>query len=187
MNGNYSEDLTRVAGDVRGSGAPPSTARRVSPVERWVLGRLLRAMGDPPVTIVFPNGEKISPTHRKATSRVVFRTRRALWKLSLNPVFQFPESYANGEIDVEGLDALLTSVFRQFNHNQAYGTRFDRMLHWFCVPHGNTRTGSACRMAIRVTNLAATFTTITTWVMISIGCGSIDDCSTRARITNSLH
>ena len=48
-------------------------------------------------------------------------------------------------------------------------------------------TGSACRMATRVTKLAATFTTTTTWVMISTGCGSIDNYSTRARITNSLH
>lgn len=112
--------------------------RRLSRFERWLLRRLLAAIGDPPVTVVLPDGEEIAPPREQATSRVTVCDRATLWKLVLNPVFQFPEAYAAGAIEVEGMEELLASVYQRFNQNQINGTRMDRLLLRLRMPHSNT-------------------------------------------------
>ena len=57
--------------DVRA--AFPNNNVGVSPLERWLLGRLLKSMGDPPLQIVLWNGEVITTTGQSPVARILFK------------------------------------------------------------------------------------------------------------------
>jgi len=82
-------------------------------VERGLIRRLLHSLGDPPICIVLWNGEAITTSTRSPVARLVFRDRAPLYRLVLNPDFQFGEMYSQGRIDVQGdLVELFEAVFQ---------------------------------------------------------------------------
>jgi len=82
--------------------------------ERWLVHRVLERMRRPPVGIRLWNGEEVAAGEAAAVARVVLRDRGALYRLLLDPEFQFGELYSDGRIEVEGdLVALLEEVNRR--------------------------------------------------------------------------
>lgn len=86
-----------------GSGLGPSlSSSRVSVLDRWLARKLLDLLGDPPLTFVLWNGEKIASAKKTSVARVHFRDSEVLQKLLLNPALHFGDLYSTGRIEVEG-------------------------------------------------------------------------------------
>jgi cyclopropane-fatty-acyl-phospholipid synthase len=101
---------------VPGAGQPDVTEQRrgkPSRLERGLLERLLKIIGHPPLAIELWDGTQFVPPQGKVVGRLIARDRGALWKVLLDPVFQFGEMYAAGRLDVQGpLDQVMTELFR---------------------------------------------------------------------------
>lgn len=79
-------------------------------MDRWLLTRMLKAIGDPPVACDLWNGERVYTGSNKPRACLRFNSRRALLKVLRNPERFFGECYADQLLDiVEGdlLDFLL--------------------------------------------------------------------------------
>ncbi|MDO8262742.1 MAG: cyclopropane-fatty-acyl-phospholipid synthase family protein [Gallionella sp.] len=82
-------------------------------LEKMLLSRMMRAIGDPPVQIVLWNGQEISNHEGKAVARVIIRDRGALLKLITDPELYFGELYSSERIEVQGnLLDFLEAVYR---------------------------------------------------------------------------
>lgn len=126
-----------VSSHVQASHAP-------SGVERRLAHHLLRAIGSPPVRVELWDGEEIVESNAAPIAKIVFRNRAAFWKVLLDPNFQFGETYADGQVEVEGdLVALLETINR---HRAAVGRTGSlvpsRLLNWLHRRKSNTRSGS---------------------------------------------
>jgi len=109
--------LSRDTMVIAGPAVPPRRrARTLWPLpalERALIARMLRSLGDVPITAVLPDGEEIGPRGIVPVARVVFRDARAVFGLAgLVPELRFGDAYAEGRIEVEGdLVAFLEAVF----------------------------------------------------------------------------
>ena len=103
-----SEMFTESTADVgvrRGAG--------VLPFERWVVRRMLGRAHAPPVQVTFWNGETVVGGDRPAMARIVLHDRGSLYRLAVDPEYQFGELYSSGRIDVEGdLVGFLEALYR---------------------------------------------------------------------------
>lgn len=81
---------------------PPFFGNMVTATEKMLLGRMMRAIGDPPLQIVLWNGHKISNHAGNEVAQVFIRDRGALMKLIADPELHFGELYAAQRIDVHG-------------------------------------------------------------------------------------
>lgn len=75
---------------------------RVSVLDRWMARKLLDLLGDPPLTFVLWNGEKIPSADKASVARVHFHDSEVLQKLLVNPALHFGDLYSAGRIEVEG-------------------------------------------------------------------------------------
>jgi cyclopropane-fatty-acyl-phospholipid synthase len=108
-----------------------SGARPLGALDRWIAGRLLQALGGPGFRVVLASGEELGSAD-PLVARVRFRGRSAIYRLALDPDFQFGELYSDGRIEVEGdLVALLEAVFR--GQLEAPGLR-ERLPGWLNLP-----------------------------------------------------
>ena len=93
-----------------------SARTRLIAVDARAVRRLLSWLGNPPVAVQLYGVEEIPAPSGKATVRVLIRDRLTLWKLLLDPAFQFGEAYAAGRIEVEGnLTELLSLTARSLD------------------------------------------------------------------------
>lgn len=91
---------------------PPLEGALLS-LEKSLLSRMLRAIGNPPLEIVLWNGERVAAGHEHAAARVTIRDRQALWKLVFDAELHFGELYAEQRVDVDGdLLEFLEAVYR---------------------------------------------------------------------------
>ena len=92
-------------------------------LERWLLARVVAAVGSPPLRVILWDGSEVGGIDREDIRlRVV--TRGALWRLVWDPWFYFGELYARGEVQLEGpLEELLTTAYvaRQQESSQRHG------------------------------------------------------------------
>ena len=88
-------------------------SRHVSPVETWLIKRLMGLMGDPAVSILFWDGrEHYRGPHAQPVGRIRLLDRATLWRLLTNPTLHFGDSFSAGRIQVEGdLVALIQAVY----------------------------------------------------------------------------
>jgi cyclopropane-fatty-acyl-phospholipid synthase len=120
----------------------PTAIARSPAADRWLARRILQAAGNPPIRIVLCSGEEISGTADAPVARVIFRDRRTLWKLLLNPELYFGEEYSAGRIEVEGdLLRLLETLYR------AMASRPPGLVRWawarcLTAVQSNSPTGS---------------------------------------------
>ena len=86
--------------------------RPVSALERWLLGEMLRSLGNPSVALVPWDGQAVTcPSGGRPQIRLHLRDPGALVRLALDPAFQFGELYSCGRVEVEGdLVALIESI-----------------------------------------------------------------------------
>jgi cyclopropane-fatty-acyl-phospholipid synthase len=95
----------------------PDPSGHVRSPERWLVRRLLDALGGSAVSVVLWNGEEIRPSHGPAAgappARVRLRDRALLRELLRHPVVALGEAHADGRVEVEGdLAATMEAVFR---------------------------------------------------------------------------
>jgi cyclopropane-fatty-acyl-phospholipid synthase len=96
--------------------APPPPPSRVSSgswaLERWLVRRMLRLLGDPPIEMVLWDGQRLSGSQPLLAS-VHLADRPTLWRLVAAPDLHFGDAYTSGRIAVGGdLVSFLDAVYR---------------------------------------------------------------------------
>ena len=100
--------------------------------ERWLLERILIAMGQPPFRLVLGNVEAVSRSASSPIGSIIFHDRQSLFRMLVNPQLGFGDGYSEGTIRVEGdLLAMLDAVYRAWPATSA--------SNWF------TKVMSHCR------------------------------------------
>ena len=125
----YSVGQYQLPPDVRA--AFPNNNIGVSPLERWLLGRLLKSMGDPPLQIVLWNGEVITTTGQSPVARILFKKRRTILSVLRNPGLYFGDAYSVGDVEVEGdLIQALEYAYRSGADMEKRWVSPSRILKW---------------------------------------------------------
>ncbi len=127
------------AGDaVQVPGTVPSTGKAYA-VERWLLRQLLRAAGNPPVNLMLWDGYEITPPSASPVGRLIFRDRRTLLKLMINPDLQFGELYSSGHLGVEGsLVEVLEALTRTLPPLEQRGLLANVLNRLYLIKRSNT-------------------------------------------------
>jgi cyclopropane-fatty-acyl-phospholipid synthase len=109
----------------------------VSRLELQLLKRVLHAAGNPPLVLELWDGRTLASSQQNELARISIHDRLTLWKLAIDPWFQFAEAYAEGRLDVYGeLSELLAFVFRwQDQHDPLL---VERLIGWCRSPRRNT-------------------------------------------------
>ncbi|GIW96123.1 MAG: cyclopropane-fatty-acyl-phospholipid synthase [Pirellulaceae bacterium] len=93
--------------------AEGKAGRRAWHWERWLVRRLWQWAGSPPVAVKLFGGHSVTPPAKEAVPAIHIKDRPALWKLFVDPLFQFGELYMHGRLETEGdLADVLERVFR---------------------------------------------------------------------------
>ncbi len=99
--------------ELSSSKIPAAAKPRSLAIERWLCGCLLKAFGEPPVRLVLWDGEEIGTSNVPPVARVIIRDRPTLWRLILDPEFQFGEAYSQEKLEVSGdLGGCLEAIYR---------------------------------------------------------------------------
>lgn len=86
-----------------------------SPFERWLLQRVLSAIGQAPIRLALKGREAVSPNGTRPVATIVIRDLPTLFKLILNPEIGLGDAYSEGSVEVEGdLVAALEAVYRSW-------------------------------------------------------------------------
>ncbi|WP_166263391.1 SAM-dependent methyltransferase [Marinobacter caseinilyticus] len=81
--------------------------------ERWLIAKLLRMTGNPPLRFQLWNGEIIEPDGATATFTILLSDPKALYQLVSNPNMAFGDLYSSGRLEVDGdLPNLMTTLYR---------------------------------------------------------------------------
>ncbi len=101
-------------------------------VERWLIGKLLRKIGNPAVAVRYWDGSLHENRHPVT---MTLRDRGALWRLITNPFLNFGDDYSTGRIEIEGgLYNFLEAIYRaQVDWPDARWqdeTLLSRLLRW---------------------------------------------------------
>ncbi len=118
------------------SARPPGRKQRSSRFTKWLLRRLLAAVGNPPITVVLWTGEEIAagPPTSDAPVRIRIRDARTLRRILLDPFFQFPEAYSDGRAEVDGdleeLMSLVAHCSAEASRSTYWLTMLEKALHW---------------------------------------------------------
>lgn len=127
----------------------PNDKKRDAPIsglEQWLLRKLIREIGDPPLRIVLWDGKELFRTTPDPQTGVIIRDRATLRRLLSKPgrsSLSFSEAYCAGDIDIEGELLTFLETFHQHrplpseaNHLKQ---RFTELWH---RPRSNTLAGS---------------------------------------------
>jgi cyclopropane-fatty-acyl-phospholipid synthase len=122
------------------SGAPQRGSHsKPTALEKGILRRLLAAIGNPPVVAVLWSGEEITggPNGTSlAPEAIRFRVgdRSTLWKILIDPFYQFPEAYCDGRLKIDGDLEKLMGLIAASAASSPQGTRWltyaAKLLHW---------------------------------------------------------
>lgn len=106
-----------VSDPVRGRGAPSERVRSV--IDRGLRSLLSRRFGSAPLRFSLADGTDIVDSGPARVATVVFRDRRTLLSLLIDPDRNFGDAYAEGRIDVRGGDlvAALEAAYRALDRS----------------------------------------------------------------------
>ena len=138
---NRSEPVTEPAlgGYSNQSTVADSGTGRVTPFDRWVLNKLMSAVGEPPVRLYLWDGEEAFRGPGESIADVSIRDRGALLALARNPDLNFGEAYMTGRIEVEGdLVRFLEEVNRALDRADENSRGLLKLLHRQRPPRSNT-------------------------------------------------
>jgi len=114
MKRNEGDPLSLPGGAGRGpvrEGGSENGGKRVLAPERWLVARLLEALGTPPIRVALWDGRILEPAPSDPVATIRIRDRGAFYRLLRHPDLHFGDDYAAGRIEVEGsLVDLLTTV-----------------------------------------------------------------------------
>ncbi len=109
----------------------------------WLSRQLLGAVGHPAVSIVLWNGEEICGRGTPPVARILIRDRRTLWRLIVDPMFQFGEAFAAGQLEIDGdLLELSRRVDEALVQSHSVASRIQRLSRWLHKRGRNTLSGS---------------------------------------------
>ncbi|QSP95194.1 class I SAM-dependent methyltransferase [Marinobacter salinisoli] len=81
--------------------------------ERWLVAKLMRMAGSPPIRFRLWNGDVIDPDNCEAQFVIHLKDPKALYSLVANPNLAFGDLYSAGRLDVEGdLPELMEALYR---------------------------------------------------------------------------
>ena len=123
--------------------AVASRSRPAWRLERKLLERLIAALGHPPISIALWSGEAVSPPGVPVQAGVQIADRATLWKVLLDPQYQFCRGYCEGRIKVAGnLLEFLRTVERTLLRRR--GPRFSGqgLSRWIRFRRPNTLAAS---------------------------------------------
>lgn len=86
-----------------------------SALERWLLQRLLRAVGNPPLRVRLWDGKQIGMDGGREQASATIRNRDTLWRIIRNPWLHFGEEYSSGRLEVEPDLLTFMDVFHRAN------------------------------------------------------------------------
>jgi cyclopropane-fatty-acyl-phospholipid synthase len=143
MNANpESEDFSDldVSDDVPASHAPHRDRQSIA---GWLLARVLRAIGEPPIEFVLWNGERILVSGAPTVARVRVRDRATLIGLVRDPFVYFGDAYSDGRLEIEGdLIQVLEMISRGNQSRESRPSIVHRLAKWVHKPRRNTVAGS---------------------------------------------
>jgi len=120
--------------------SPPGWLPRL---ENYLLNRLLVAVGNPPLAVRLWHEPMLTSPDSTTFPRIHVHDRWTLWKLAVDPLFQFGEAYADGRLEVEGdFTDLLITIFRCWYEQAGRRPLVRRMVETCHLPHRNTLAGS---------------------------------------------
>jgi cyclopropane-fatty-acyl-phospholipid synthase len=113
--------------------SPPSR------LERWLLRRMIEALGRPPMTFVLWNGEALDGGAAEAPRfRVYLRDRHLVREILRSPDLGLGEAYMDGRLEMEGdLVAAIEGAFQASHRSARWARRLSRALTW--RPRFNSR------------------------------------------------
>jgi cyclopropane-fatty-acyl-phospholipid synthase len=86
---------------------------RLGSIGRWGVRQALRALGDPPFSLVVWTGEEFAPRGAPPQGRLVLRARPRLRDLAQGPDALLADAYVEGRVEVDGdLARLIEAAFR---------------------------------------------------------------------------
>jgi cyclopropane-fatty-acyl-phospholipid synthase len=95
--------------------------RLLERLDEWLAGKLLQAIGCPPVSIKLWNNREIGVGTASPVARIKIKDRPALLTLLANPAFYFGELYSAGDVDIEGnLPEFLDIIYRYLPVSNRY-------------------------------------------------------------------
>lgn len=80
----------------------PAADMAASPLEKWLLRKLIKEIGDPPMRVVLWNDTELFRTVPEPVTGMIIHDRATLRRLLGNPALNFGDEYCAGHIDVEG-------------------------------------------------------------------------------------
>ena len=116
----------RTARKPDGTESAPPTA-----FERWLLRRMLEALGHPPYSLVLWNGETISGSDAAPRARVILRDRALLREILRSPDLAFGEGYSDGRLELNGdLTAFIECASSGISRSPGWSRLLWRTLGW---------------------------------------------------------
>jgi len=111
---------------------------------RWLVGRVLRAIGRPPICVVLWDGQQVAASDGPPLARVIIHDRPTLLKLILNAELHFGDAYSDGRIEVHGdLLEFLETVYRAMAAaSRRAGPLKRKLSQWINRRHRNTLRGA---------------------------------------------
>ena len=123
------------SGDKEGSSGYHGTTW---PAEKWLMQKLLHAMGGPQIGVQFWDGQQLEEKKNNALPQMRIRDRGAFWRLLINPGLNFGDDYSAGRIEVEGgLVAFLENVYRAEDNVPGSIKQLRRLVNAFRHFQGN--------------------------------------------------
>lgn len=116
------------------SGGLPSRPARPTLAKR-LFERVLATIGHPAIHIELPGGESILPPDGTIPAGLIrFMDPRALWRVITDPMFQFPEMYSAGRVQIDGpIEQVTIEIFRamhQAGHRTTWPMRLISAVRW---------------------------------------------------------
>ncbi|HID24028.1 MAG TPA: class I SAM-dependent methyltransferase [Planctomycetaceae bacterium] len=111
----------------------PRDSGDVSNLDRWLVRRLLTAVGELPIAVELWNGERLTVSKDSPRFCLRIADRTALWLLVFDPDLQFGELFSDGRLEVEGgLVAFLETVDRALplSHSNRLSTSVRQVRRW---------------------------------------------------------
>ena len=101
------------------------------PVEKWLVRKILRALGSPEIFITMPDATSIYSSDIKPAHGMVILNRKALWRFISNPKLAFGEEFGAGNIQIDGdLVEFLIAVYKnrlKLNQRSKFGRTLTRL------------------------------------------------------------
>lgn len=119
-------------------GSSPRSWQGIRRMERWLIARVLRALGDPALSVVLPGGDEVRTSAEPPVVTIRFHDHRTLWQVVWDPRMQFGDAYVDGRVSVEGeLVNMLMAMDSAMVRTGRIDSGAKRAFRWLRLPRRN--------------------------------------------------